>query len=58
MATSDTLGHLQAFLERIMTNNLSLDKTGFVPGEGDYDDLFFCPQIEDDMPWDTTEVDW
>lgn len=56
---SVTLTSLRNHLEFIIKSNLSLDKTGYAPGEGDYSHYFLSAKIKDeDMPWDATEIDW
>jgi hypothetical protein len=51
-----TLVHL---LFPILKNNLILDRTGAIAGEGNYKDFFLCIEIDDaDLPWDQTQLDW
>lgn len=46
-------------IERLLRSNLALDQTGFGTGEGPYKYNFLCTELPDeDMPWDSTEVDW
>ena len=46
-------------LRNVLANNLVLDKTASGSGEGSYEDCFLSANIVDeDMPWDATQVDW
>ena len=45
--------------DAVPKKNLLLDREGREAGAGDWEDYFFCAEIEDDdLPWDITEVDW
>ncbi|PVH82195.1 hypothetical protein DL98DRAFT_653535 [Cadophora sp. DSE1049] len=43
----------------LLASNLGFDKSGCRAGEGIYEKQFLCTQISDeDMPWDSDEIDW
>jgi len=46
-------------INALMRNNLALDQTGFLPGQGPYECCFLCANLADkDMPWNATDFDW
>ncbi|EPE28361.1 hypothetical protein GLAREA_09481 [Glarea lozoyensis ATCC 20868] len=46
-------------LSRLLKNNLKLDRTGDMAGQGFYYRAFICTDIKNrDLPWDTSETDW
>jgi hypothetical protein len=51
---------LASYLSGLMANNLSLDKSGFLPGQNNtiYAACFLCDDIRDeDLPWSTEETE-
>ena len=45
--------------DAVLKKNLLFGREGREAGVGDWEDYFFCAEIEDDdLPWDITEVDW
>ena len=55
----DDVDKALAPVAKLLQSNLVLDRTGFGAGEGPYEDVFLCAELEDeDMPWDDAEFDW
>lgn len=55
----DDVDKALAPVAKLLQSNLVLDRTGFGSGEGPYEDVFLCAELEDeDMPWDDAEFDW
>jgi hypothetical protein len=57
----DEIQKLDAPLDIILANNLSLDQTGWEVGEvgGPYESCLLCAWLKDeDVPWDREQIDW
>lgn len=52
-------GYLTVILERMLSNNLLMGADKAEPGQGDFEDYFFCLEISDnDLPWVVNERRW
>jgi hypothetical protein len=58
-ACSENITEFKDMLSPILKNNLILDRTGGIAGDGQYEGFFLCIEIDDDdLPWDHTQLDW
>ncbi|CAG8954510.1 hypothetical protein HYFRA_00004423 [Hymenoscyphus fraxineus] len=58
--TREALDKLRQSIDELLQNNLVLDQSHCGPGElGMHEHAFLCAEIsDDDLPWDTSEIDW
>ncbi|CAG8971595.1 hypothetical protein HYALB_00007988 [Hymenoscyphus albidus] len=58
--TREALDKLRQSIDELIQNNLVLDQSHCGPGElGMHEHAFLCAKIsDDDLPWDTSEIDW
>jgi hypothetical protein len=58
-ACSENITELKDMLSPILKNNLILDRTDGIAGDGQYKGFFLCIEIDDaHLPWDHTQLDW